>query len=153
MTREEFLTASEIAFERLMTPSRGIKPEQMELPMADGKWSLKDLAAHLIFWNSLVVKALEARYHGEDFDWSAYSDFDKWNAEAVEKMRGETLKRVMYEMRVTHSAAIEIVRRLPEDKILEGGEVPVWLCEIVLDHYEHHIPQVEKWAEKQKLKS
>jgi hypothetical protein len=150
MTREEFLTAAEIAFERLMSPSRGLKPEQMEQPMGDGQWSLKELAAHLIFWNGLIVTALEARFHGELFDWSAYQDFDRLNAEAVGRMQGESLKRVLYELRVTHSAALEIVRRLTADKLLEDDQVPEWLCEIMLQHYEHHIPGVEAWAKRLK---
>jgi uncharacterized damage-inducible protein DinB len=147
MTREEFLTAFEIAFERLLAPTRGLHPEVMEQPLAPGKWSLKELAAHLAFWDALALRALEALFHGDSFDWASYADENRWNAEAVERVRMQPLKRVLYELRVTHSALSEAVRRVPEDKLLENGEIPRWLIQHVLEHYEHHISQVTAWAE------
>lgn len=150
MTREEYVTATEIAFERLMRPTLGIHPAQMEQPMSDGKWSFKDLAAHLVFWDGLAIRALEKTNQGESFDWSPYDDYDTRNSEAVARLRGSPLKRVLSELRVTHSTLIEVVRRLPEEKLCENGEVPEWLLSNVLEHYEHHIPQVEEWAERTK---
>ncbi len=148
MTREEFIVAAEIAFERLMTPTRGLPPHLMEEPMADGKWSFKDLAAHLIYWDGLAVRALEEAYYGRAFDWSDYRDFDALNAQAVERLRGQNLKRVLAELRLTHSTMTEAVRRVADEDLLVHNEIPLWLIETVPDHYEHHTPQVVEWAER-----
>jgi hypothetical protein len=148
MTREEYITSTEIAFERLMTPTKGIWPEQMEQPMAEGKWSFKDLAAHLVLWDGLVVRALEQMNQGESFDWTPYRDVDASNAAAVEKLRVTPLKRVLSELRITHSTVIEAVRRVPDEKLYRNGELPEWLLSTVPEHYEHHRGQVEEWAEK-----
>jgi len=151
MTREEYITATEIAFERLMHPTLGIPPAQLELPMSDGKWSFKELAAHLVLWDGLTIRALEKINQGESFDWAAYQDYDAQNAQAVARLRAVPLKRVMSELRITHSTVIEAVRRVPDEKLYEDGELPEWLLSNVLEHYEHHRPAVEEWAGRTKL--
>lgn len=148
MTREEFIVAAEIAFERLMTPTCGLSPALMEQPMADGAWSFKDLAAHLVFWDGLVVRALEEHMYGRTFDWSPFAKPDEWNAKAVERLRPQSVKRVMSELRLTHSTITDAVPRIPDEHLLVNGEVPRWLLERMPEHYEHHIPQVKAWAER-----
>lgn len=148
MTREEFIVAAEIAFERLMTPTRGIPFPLMEEPMAEGQWSFKDLAAHFIFWNGLVVRALEALNYGRPFDWSAYANEDELNARSVERARPQSLRRVLGELRLTHSTVTEVLRLIPDDKLLADGSVAGWLIDYVPAHYEHHTPQVAEWAER-----
>jgi hypothetical protein len=146
VTREEFLTAAEIAFERLLTPTRGLRPALLEEPMRPGGWSLKDLAAHLAAWNSLCIRALEEINQGRSFDWTPYNDFDAHNRAAVERRHAQPLKHVLSELRITHSTLMEAVRRVPDDRLYDHGAIPVWLGEIVLDHYAHHTPSVEAWA-------
>jgi hypothetical protein len=148
MTKEEFITAAEIAFEKLMTPTRGIPPARLEEPMSDGAWSFKDVAAHFVFWNTLLIRAVERLNQGTDFDLEEFDAADAQSALAVERMRAAPLKRVMTELRLTHSTLTEAVRRVSEDRLYEAGQVPLWLCEHVIEHYASHTPPVEQWAAK-----
>jgi hypothetical protein len=147
MTREEFIMAAEITFEKLMTPTRGLSPAQMEEPMAEGKWSFKDLAAHIIYWDGLAVRALEALMQDRPVESFPYDRKDEVNAEAVERLRSQAVKRVMNELRITHSTLVEAARRVPEDKLFVNGELPSWLIRIAISHLERHTPQVTAWAE------
>lgn len=148
MTCEELIVAAEIAFERLMTPTRGLPPALMEEPMSAGKWSFKDLAAHLVFWDEIALRALEELNYGRVFDWSPYADEDEQNTRAVERRRPQSVKRVLSELRLTHSTLTGAIRLIPDEKLLTNGDVPSWLITAVPEHYEHHIPQVEEWAER-----
>ncbi len=149
MTREELIVAAEIAFERLMTPTRGLPVELMEEPLEEGKWSFKDLAAHIIFWDEMVVRALEETNYGRTFDWRPYvGHFDEWNSKAAGQKRTLSVKRVMGELRLTHTTVMEALRRVPEEKLLKNGNVPHFLTEILIEHVQHHTPQVERWAER-----
>jgi hypothetical protein len=150
MTREEFITAAEIGFEKLLSPTLGLPATRFEEPLAKGKWSLKDLAAHLAFWDSLTLRALEARLQGKSFDWARYADIDTKNAAAVEARRSYSAKQVMSELRITHSALMEAVRRVPDAQLLEDGEIPRWLDENVTAHYAQHAPLVAEWAARAK---
>ena len=146
MTREEFIVAAEIAFERLMTPTRGLPPELMEEPMAEGERSFKDLAAQFIFWNELTVRALEELNYDREFDWSLYESDS--NTEALKRLKPQSVKRVLTELRLTHTAMMEALRRIPEDKLLFNGKIPKWLIEHMVKRYESFIPQIEAWAER-----
>jgi uncharacterized damage-inducible protein DinB len=153
MTRQEFITAAEIAFEKLMTPTRGIPPTRMEEPMKAGGWSLMDLAAHFIYWNTLVIRAMEQLNQGLPADREGFDSPDEPNSHAVERQRSAPLKRVMTELRLTHSTITEAVRRVPDEQLLVDGEIPDWLLEHVVEHYARHTPQVEAWAESIKVES
>lgn len=138
--------ATEIAFERLMTPTKGLRAEVMEEPMTPGKWSFKGMAAHLTFWNGLVLKRLDALHHGREFEWYGETEFDRLNAEASGRADGMPLKRAMTELRITHSALMETARRVNMGKLTTDGQIPDWLVETVTGHYDHHRPQVEAWV-------
>ena len=148
MTREELIVAAEIAFERLMTPTRGLPPELMEESMAEGEWSFKDLAAQLVFWDGLVLRALEDLNYGRQFDWSPYRIENGWNAQAVERLQPQNVKRVLTEMRLTHSTLTEALRRIPDENLLMDDQLPPWLIENLAGRYERYIPQVENWAKR-----
>ena len=146
MTREEWIVATEIAFEKLMTPTRGIPFDLMEEPIDDGGWSFLSLASHFTFWDSLVLRALEDLNHGRRFEWQLYADEEHWDAHARATARSQGYKRVLTELRLTHSTLTEAVRLVPDAKLLVNGEMPSWLIERVPAHYAQHTPQVEAWA-------
>lgn len=146
MDREEFTADLEILFGRLLAPVEALETAELLEPMEAGKWSWKDMAAHIIFWDKVTVRALEAAYQGRGFDWAEYSDWDAQNRQAVEEFAQAPASRVINAWRVTHSALVESISRVPDDKLLENGEIPPWLLGAVLDHYRHHAQQVEAWA-------
>ena len=148
MTREEFIVAAEIAFEKLMTPTRGLPLNLLEEPLAEGKWSFKELLAHIIFWDELIVRALEELNYERAFDWKLYTDFDTVNAQAVARLRPQSVKRVLTELRLTHSAAMQAAQLVSDEKLLKEGNVPRFLTKIMVEHIEHHTPQVIEWAER-----
>ncbi len=152
MQLDEYITATEIAFEKLMTPTKGLTADAMEIPMADGKWSFKEMAAHFTYWNTAVIRRLEAMHHDREFDVAPYmKDFDVHNRTAIDGVKDVPVKRVMTELRITHSALMETVKRVTPEKLCPDGEVPKWLPEWVTDHYDHHRPQVEAWVERLKV--
>jgi len=150
MTREEFTSALESDFDPLISLVQSLTPAQAEQPLAEGKWSLRDLAAHLLFWDTIVIRALEAIVRGETFDWETYSDWDACNAQAANRQRNAPLKRFVSEWRITHFALVESLARVPDGTLLENGEMPHWLLVALTDHYRHHAEQVKAWVERMK---
>jgi hypothetical protein len=153
MSPEEYTTATEIAFEKLMNPTRGVRPSLLEEPMAEGKWSFKELSAHFIFWNTLNIQALEALKRGDVFDWSPYTkaNENEWNAKAVAKKKDAPLKHVLSELRIVHSTLMEVVTRVGWEKIQESDPSTRNSILEVPDHYLHHVPLVEAWASRVRM--
>jgi hypothetical protein len=147
VNRDEFAAVVDDAFNRMISPLANLTREFVLLPIAKGKWSLKDLAAHFVFWDKTVVHALEACFRGERFDWNALSDWDKLNAQAVADAQANPHPRIAAEWRITHLTMMEAVRRVRDEKLLENGQIPAWLIANVHDHYRHHAMQVDAWLE------
>lgn len=148
MIREEFITAAELALERLLGPLNELPVELMDEPLADGKWSVKQLILHLTYWNMLTVRALEALYAGDEFDWTPYSAIDELNAQIIADQQQNPYRRIVAEFQIVHSTLIAAVERIPGERFGEDGELPEWLVVHVSRHYLHHAPLIETWAKK-----
>lgn len=148
MIREEFITASELALERLLAPIKDLPIELMDEPLTEGKWSVKQLILHLTYWNTLTVRALEALYAGEEFDWSPYDDIDKLNEQIVSDRQPDPYRRIVAEFQIVHGTLMAAVERIPAERFSESGELPDWLVTHVPQHYLHHAPKLEAWAKK-----
>ena len=148
MTREEFITASEVAFERLISPLKDLPEDLMDEPIADGAWSVKQIILHLIYWDMLVVKALEALYQNIEFDWTPYGNTDELNKQIVSGKQDDLYARIETEFQIVHSALMAAIERIPIEHFGENGELPDWLLTHVPEHYNLHVPKVEAWAKK-----
>jgi hypothetical protein len=148
MIREEFITASEIALEKLMTPLKELPEELMDEPIAEGKWSVKQMILHLAYWDIIVVRALEALFQDSEFDWSQFEEADNFNATVIEGRQHESYRRIATEFQIVHGTIIAAVERIPLEKFGDSGELPDWLTHRVPDHYMLHVPIVETWAKK-----
>jgi hypothetical protein len=150
MTFEEYITATEIALEKFLTFAKAVPPQLLAESLHEGKWSVRDVAAHLIYWDSLALRALEAVYAGEEPAAFPFEKRDAVNAEATAAQHTRKPERVLNELRITHSAVMEAAGRVPREKLCPQGEVPEWLVRVTLTHYAHHLPQIEEWAERMK---
>ena len=150
MDRDEFAVAVEGAFDGMIMPLAKLSRELVTQPLAEGQWSLKELAAHFIFRDQITVRALEACFRGETFDWDEYAERDQLNAQAVADAEAAPHSRVAAEWQITHTTVMEALRRVPDERLLEHGGIPSWLIENVLDHYRHHAAQVTAWTERLK---
>jgi len=148
MNRDEFAAAVEEAFDGMMMPLANLPPGIVTQPLAEGKWSLKELAAHFILWDQITVRALETCFRGESLVWQAYAESDSLNAQAADDAQSAPHTRVAAEWQITHTTVMEALRRVPDENLLEGGKIPRWLIENVLDHYRHHAAQFTAWKER-----
>jgi hypothetical protein len=126
MTREEFTYEAESALESFMNPVAQLKADLFWEPMSEGKLSFKDSLVELVQGNTLAVKALEALYHDRVFDWPRQNN--------VSPRTSEPYKRIVAELKITHSTVLAALERLPESK-LKDKQIPEWLKETVLDRY------------------
>ena len=94
MARDEFVSKERLleelksGRERLEATLAGVSEEQMTAPGAVGDWSVKDLLAHLIFWEQAPVRALRAEARGEPGRLPSDDEgADRLNARAVAERR------------------------------------------------------------------
>lgn len=127
------------------------KAGQTNVPLT-GVWTLKDIVAHLTFWETRPVKWFEAAARGTtpepspaQRDWGE-AQINEW---IYEQNRGRSLEDVLAVSRETHDAVVNAVRAMAEEELFEREYS--WLGDASLaesvpgnsyEHYRDHINMI-----------
>ena len=120
---------------RLERNLSSLTPEQMLQPGVAGKYSVKDVLAHLAEWESFLPDWLEPSRQGEDVATPDWSKVDELNEKIYQKHKDKTSDEVLAYFRDTHTQFMSLVEAMPEDEMLTpalytflgGGALWDWL--------------------------
>jgi DinB superfamily len=107
-----------------------------------GKWSVKDLMAHVGRWESVCFDVLQKHLHGEQVaedyrDATAYND--KWEAE----LRALTLQESIELFETAHYRLFGLLSALTPEQW--NGYVRAWTMGSTWHHFEEHAEQIRAW--------
>jgi hypothetical protein len=126
-------------------------PEQMDLPGAVGKWSVKDTVTHIVVHEQRMIQWMNERLCGEQptmpqpYDMPE-EELDELNEQIYQENLDRCLEDVLRDLDTTHRAALKLVKTSSEEDILnparfqlQGGE-PLWeaIAANTFWHYEEH---------------
>jgi hypothetical protein len=136
----------------------------MEQPGATGDWSFKDVVAHISAWRARTLQRLEAARNDQTpsaqfwpagWDEENDADTEKINHWIYEENCDRSLSEVLNESRQQFRRMRELVRSLPEDKLLEPDRFD-WMegkplaALVSFDHFhEEHEPALRQWLANQ----
>jgi uncharacterized damage-inducible protein DinB len=133
----------------------GIDEAQMTRPGATGLWSVKDIVAHITWFEREMVGMLQARaLIGSDL-WQLPTD--QRNAQIFEENRDRPLHEVLAEAEQVHQQFLEGVEALAEDDLVDPHRFPgmpedwrPWkvIAENSNEHYRDHSRDLRTWLEK-----
>lgn len=133
------LTQLDEAWTRWLNVLDRLDPARRDEKVLDDNWSVKDLVAHVFFWDAEVLTDIQ-RWQSDLLpvtnDWQAMNDQNQ----AAHRDRSYDLLRV--EMHLIHQTVRDAIGALPDDvpaKVIEGIAVDTW------DHYDDHTKQIEAW--------
>jgi hypothetical protein len=100
-----------------------IGPMRMEQPGANGHWSVKDLVAHMFFWQPRLITRIQAAQRNEPEPpppWPAQLQTDdEINAWIYETNRGRSVREVLDESQQIFQQFVAVVEGLPDDMRIE----------------------------------
>lgn len=102
-----------------------------------GKWSVRDLMAHVVSWHDECLWALRSTMDGT-YERRDYSDFDKVNAELVPRYAGMGAEVLRERMKKSADEIVELIRNIPDDLWNEKPRLSAWATMVTLTHYEEH---------------
>lgn len=137
---------------------------RMEAPGVVGDWSVKDLVAHVNFWERWVGGQISTGVEGQEStilgpfateipaeakDW----DTDQLNAWAYEQNRRRPLAEVVMEEQQTYRRLYTLLRSMRDEDIFATGRYPWTRENAVVDYvagntYEHwpeHVQSIQEW--------
>lgn len=137
---------------------------QLTLPGVLGKWSVKDVLAHLLAYEQYIADRMEEILHGERYlpsktqnaldaflEEFGYPDFgspllddDGPNAWIVERYRNVSLEDVVTQENNVFASIVSFLEKMSEEMI-EQHNIYDRVANNTYKHYREHIRDIRKW--------
>lgn len=130
--------------------------ERWEQPGVAGDWSIKDIIAHITYFESWATEVTGAIERGEPLPTSPYKgmEIDQENALIYQRHHARPLAEVVHESQASFLRSLDVVQRLRDEDLYSLDFTrPAGVDWIVFDliegdtfeHYRDHINSVRAW--------
>ena len=152
--RDKFeLTLNRVGYSRRMT-----------LKGVSGKWSIKDILAHILAYELYIADRMNEILHGQEYapcktqtaldaflDEFGYPDFgspllddDAPNAWVVEKYKNVSLEDVVAQEMQAFSSIVTMIEKMPQ-KLIEQHNLFDRIANNTSKHYREHLRDIRHW--------
>ncbi len=128
----------------------GLSDEQMVRSGVEGQWSVKDIVAHLVFWEQLVADELKVVASGQTPEAIPGEEIQPLNERNFRRYQHRTLAQVRLELQRSMRDMLANVSALSEDVLLsactwtdEGSVVQHVANE--MGHWQDHMAVIRAW--------
>ena len=130
--------------------------EQMNQPGAVGVWSVKDVLAHIAFWECYMTSILRAIARDEVPELAADDETERNNASVVAQYYQRSLSGVIADWQQAREDLLEQLEQLSDEDLNDPDRFPWNEGRTLLDriagnsygHEQEHIEQLRAWMEK-----
>lgn len=117
----------------------------------DGKWGVREIAAHLTGWHGKLASGLERMSRGErpvpeGEDWS---DPQPYNEIFAEHAKGKLRDEVLAELEAAVRAFKEAAGQLPDERFAEGKTATRMFDLAGISHFKEHTEMIRAWRERE----
>ncbi len=153
MDRTALLNEIYAARTRLEGDLAGLTPEQMTAPDLPGDWSVKDLLAHLGWWEQRACELYADLAQGREPEHPVDdAQLDALNARLLEPFHAQDLDSVRDFERKAYRRLLRLVETAPEENLfdaqrfawLRGEPFVEWVRGNSSGHYAEHFPMLEQ---------
>ena len=153
MDRSQLLKRLDKAWEALKASYIGLSEGELMEPGVTGDWSVKDIIAHVTWWEEEALTHLPLilaggrppRYSDR------YGGIDAFNAQMAEQKRVLSLSEVLRQRDDTHRRLIDFVGSVPEDQIARETRFRRRLRLDTYGHYPKHAEAIRSWRERRSV--
>lgn len=155
--RKELIHILESAQADLEQVIAGLDEGELTRPGVVGEWSVKDILAHIVFWESRVTAWAEGIRTGEKPPPPPISGEiteDQENQIIYEQNRDRPLPEVLDDWRSTHRQVLQDVETMSEADLferkvpwLEGNTFAEAMPGNSYEHLRHHAQDIRRWRE------
>ena len=149
MKTEQILERLEHAWADFEASYAGLTDEQLMIPNVTGAWSVRDIIAHVTWWDEEALKHLPVVLEGgrpERYS-DKYGGIDDFNAIMTVKRSHLTLAEVLQQHAEVHAKLVEYVREAPPDLFASETRFRRRLRLDTFGHYPGHAMAIRKWRE------
>ncbi len=130
-----------------------LSEQQMTTAGVNGEWSIKDILAHMVEWQHVLLKRLHAAISGGEPEVSMDYSIDETNEQFYQKNRERSLTDVQADYKHFYQGILEGVEELSDEDLNDPHRFAWWDGEpfwqsVAGDTYEHideHIASIRHW--------
>jgi hypothetical protein len=128
----------------------GLSKVELLEPGVTGEWSVRDLIAHIAWWEEESLKHLPLVLEGgRPQRYSVkYGGIDAFNALMTDQKRALSLDEVLHEAGETHRRLIDYVRSIPPEAFVGDTRARRRLRLDTYGHYPIHTRDILEWRER-----
>ena len=129
-----------------------IDQERFTQPGVAGHWSVKDIIAHITWFEHEMVGLIKAHALVGSELWNLPTD-DR-NAAIYDSLKDQPLEKVLEESAEVYEELIEVLPTLSDEDLVNPGNFPgmppdwqpgVIIAQNTYEHYQQHTPDLHKW--------
>ncbi len=147
---DRLLAKLDVAWVAFNASSAGLDDEELLIPGVTGAWSVRDLIAHVAWWDAeAIVHLPPILAGGTPPRYSVtYGGIDAFNALMTKRKATLTLDEVRHESAVTHAQLVEYLISLPPDEVMAHDRFKRRLRLDAYGHYPIHTADILAWRER-----
>lgn len=132
-----------------------VDPALMEQPGADGEMSIKDMIAHISWYERQMVNVMESRNFVQSPLWD--EPLDKRNKMIMDQNHARPLEDVLAESQLVHQALLANLQNFSTEDLFDprriNGMPEDWIPWQVVasntyEHYQEHAQDLKAWLER-----
>jgi len=147
MNNKQVISKLERAWEAFNESYAGLSEEEMVQPGVTGDWSIKDILAHVSWWEEEALKHLPHILEGGRPPRYAvvYGGIDAFNAQMTELKRGFSLAEVRQQLDEIHQRLVEYLQGVAEEQFITETRFRRRLRLDTYSHYPEHTRAIRAW--------
>lgn len=147
MSRQRILKRLDQEWTALLDAYGGLSDAELTEPGVTGAWSVRDIIAHVTWWEEEALKHLPHILDGgRPPRYSVvYGGIDAFNARMTEERRGLSLAEVLRRRDEVHERLVRYVERIPEEQLERESRVRRRLRLDTYAHYPKHARAIRGW--------
>jgi hypothetical protein len=147
MLRRRLLRRLDRAWSDFRESYAGLSDSEMLTPGVQGRWSVRDILAHVTTWEeeALIHLPLIAAGGRPPRYSTTYGGIDAFNALTTERKRDLSLSEVRRQLEETHQRLLACVRNAPEELLTSDSRFRRRLRLDTYGHYPKHAKAIRAW--------
>jgi hypothetical protein len=157
LTKHKIMDSIRVEHKLLEDQLEGLTEEQMLQTTLEGGWSIKDILAHIVSWERLMVQWSDTTLQGKIPEMlppgMTWDDLDIWNEQLYNDNKATPLAEVMSNFHSSFKFAVEIVEKFSEEDLInpdrfewrEGRPFSDIVAANTYSHYKEHREQINLW--------
>ncbi len=147
MNRSQLLRRLDDAWKALQESYAGLSESEMTEVGVTRAWSVKDIIAHVTWWEEEALKYLPVIVEGARPPRYSlmYGGIDAFNAQKTAEKEHRSLGDVLRERDETHTRLVEYVQSVPEEYLQGDTRFRRRLRLDTYGHYSGHSEAIRKW--------